>query len=452
MDNQTLDPLSRCPLTISTSGSAAKPEVVAADDVTTLLWAVCGPTVLVVGVVGNALILVTMAQRRMRGTSTCVYLSAMAVVDLMVLAAGLTHNWLEGAGYVTIQDLSPAACKLEKFLDYTTGDTAIWCRVAFTLDRLVAVSRPLYKGRACGQPMSARIYVMIACLLAVAKNAHVLVTRGAEYQAVAVSVCGPLDNVTAATHYQTTMTLVDVCGYTSQQYAYFERYVRPWLAFALVSAGPFVLIAVCNSLIVLALLRRRRNILHRLSNVQHEQQFVQLSIMCVAASALFLVCSLPSIIVLIGKPQWNVPAGQNSAYQVSKAVSNVLFYVTFSANFFLYCLTGRRFRSTLRHVLRCEDAAARPSRLLQASTWSQSRRQNVTSQRSTLTSSLTCATVTAVPHQSFNHDDSSRQLPQLHGSDGASLVDNNQHQLQTLTTAVTDHQQTDHTPADHRGH
>jgi len=40
--------------------------------------------------------------------------------------------------------------------------------------------------------------------------------------------------------------------------------------------------------------------------------------------------------------------------QIWKAVSNLLFYVTFSANMFLYCLSGDRFRSTLRHVLlRC---------------------------------------------------------------------------------------------------
>jgi len=95
--------------------------------------------------------------------------------------------------------------------------------------------------------------------------------------------------------------------------------VRPWLAFAVVSAGPFVLIAVCNSLIVLSLVVRRRATLQRLSSCSsHEHHhFTQLSVMCVAASALFLVCSLPSIVLLIGKPYWNVPKGHNNAYQVT---------------------------------------------------------------------------------------------------------------------------------------
>ena len=98
---------------------------------------------------------------------------------------------------------------------------------------------------------------------------------------------------------------------------FFEQFVRPWLAFAVVSAAPFVLIAVCNCLIVVSLLRRRRKTTLRLScNSQHEQHLVQLTVMCVAASALFLVCSLPSIVLLIGKPYWNVPEGENPAYQV----------------------------------------------------------------------------------------------------------------------------------------
>jgi len=93
------DTVTSCTVRNSSSGSAMKAE----HDVTMLLWAVGGPSLLVVGVVGNVLILVTMTRRRMRGTSTCVYLCAMALLDLLVLVAGLTPNWLDGAGYLTIK-------------------------------------------------------------------------------------------------------------------------------------------------------------------------------------------------------------------------------------------------------------------------------------------------------------------------------------------------------------
>jgi len=99
---------------------------------------------------------------------------------------------------------------MEKFFDYTTGDSAVWCRVLFTLDRLVAVLVPLYTGRVCGRPTSARLYVVIACVAAVAKNAHVLVTRGAEYKTV------PICSANGTLQYQ--RILDDVCGRPNDQY------------------------------------------------------------------------------------------------------------------------------------------------------------------------------------------------------------------------------------------
>jgi len=104
----------------------------------------------------------------------------------------------------------------------------------------------------------------------------------------------------------------------------FEQFVRPWLAFVLVSAVPFAVIAICNSLIVGALVARRRQAIHAASSSSGhagDKQFVQLAVMCVAASGLFLLCSLPSIILLIGKPYWNVPYGKNPGYQVCLLIS-----------------------------------------------------------------------------------------------------------------------------------
>jgi hypothetical protein len=53
-----------------------------------------------------------------------------------------------------------------------------------------------------------------------------------------------------------------------------------------------------------------------LSGTTQEQQFFQMAAMCVAASGLFLVCTAPTIVMLIGKPYWNVPSGGNAAYEV----------------------------------------------------------------------------------------------------------------------------------------
>ena len=68
---------------------------------------------------------------------------------------------------------------------------------------------PLYTGRVCGRPTSARIYIVVACVVAVAKNIHVTVTRGPEYKSVPVCSNGSL-------RYQTVLD--DVCGYPNDEY------------------------------------------------------------------------------------------------------------------------------------------------------------------------------------------------------------------------------------------
>jgi len=68
-----------------------------------MLWSYVGPGIFTVGIVGNLLILIAVSQRKMRGTSTCVYLQCMAVADLAVLLTGMIPEWLEARNIVTVK-------------------------------------------------------------------------------------------------------------------------------------------------------------------------------------------------------------------------------------------------------------------------------------------------------------------------------------------------------------
>jgi hypothetical protein len=98
----------------SSSGNAD-----AASDLVSLLWIYSGPMIFVIGLCGNALILVVMTRRRMSGTSTSVHLSLMALADMAVLCSGLVPEWIEAATGHKPKETHPAACKLEKFMFYT---------------------------------------------------------------------------------------------------------------------------------------------------------------------------------------------------------------------------------------------------------------------------------------------------------------------------------------------
>lgn len=198
-----------------------------------MLWTFAAPLIFCTGVVGNIIILLVMGRRRLRGTTTSLYLRAMALGDLCALVTGIIPEWLEAVGFVVFKELHPVTCKLEKFSFFTCGDTAIWILVVFTVDRFIAVAFPLCKKHICLYGR-ARIYCLLTLVAAAAKNAHVFWTRGAEYDVISDG------NVTV---------LVKNCG-RPPPFEHFERYVRPWIAFAIISVVPFCVLLFCNTWII----------------------------------------------------------------------------------------------------------------------------------------------------------------------------------------------------------
>ena len=192
-----------------------------------MLWTFAAPFIFCTGVVGNILILLVMGRRRMRGTTTSLYLRAMALGDLCALVTGIIPEWLEATGFVVFKELHPVTCKLEKFSFFTCGDTAIWILVVFTVDRFIAVAFPLCKKLVCLYGR-ARIYCLCTLAAAATKNAHVFWTRGAEYDGT---------------------ELMKNCG-RPPPFEHFERFVRPWIAFAIISLVPFCVLLVCNTWII----------------------------------------------------------------------------------------------------------------------------------------------------------------------------------------------------------
>lgn len=326
-------------------------------DVVRYLWMIGGPVIFVVGVCGNALIVAVMTQSRMRGSSTGVYLTAMAVADSMVLVTGIVPEWLEAAGTVVLKEWHQAACKIEKFLFYTSADTAVWFLVIFTVDRFIAISFPLKKTNFC-RSSRAKLSCTVTLVIATLKNVHVVGTRGTQYRI-------PPANETDVAVEAAAAVLVSNCGKPTAACEYFEDFIRPWIAFAVVSVLPFCIILLCNIFIIAALLRVRQLRTEHSITSTSDRSLLQMTAMCLSASFCFLICVTPSIVLLIGKPYWR--DANESAYEIAKVVNNQLVFVNHSVNFFLYCVTGRRFRNAISSVFRCRRRSSFDSTAIEAS-------------------------------------------------------------------------------------
>ena len=293
------------------------------------LWIYVSPIILVLGLTGNGMTLAVMCRKCLRGSTTSVYMPVMAVFDTIALTSGIIPEWSDACGFVTFNSLHPFTCKLEKFTFYTTSDTAIWILVLFTFDRFIAVCFPLRKRSIC-VPRRAKIACFCAFLCAVLKNFHVFFTRGAVYNEDG--------------------SVVKNCG-KPEAFAHFESHIRPYLAMVLISVVPFCLMLCFNCKIIWTLTQMKS--VHALVDpTKHGKgnAFRQTTMMCMSASFAFLICIIPSMVMLIGKPYWTVTP--NQVYNVAKAINNQLAYLNHSINFFLYCITGKKFRTELVSMFR----------------------------------------------------------------------------------------------------
>jgi len=59
--------------------------------------------------------------------------------------------------------------------------------------------------------------------------------------------------------------------------------------------------------------------MHLIVSVQDNSMF-QMTALCLSASFCFLVCVTPSMVLLIGKPYWNVPP--SDWYAIAKSITN----------------------------------------------------------------------------------------------------------------------------------
>ena len=81
------------------------------------------PILILVGSICNVTTFIVMRRRRMRVSSTCIYMAALAVTDTLVLWTGCLNQWLFLIHLPTLVVTSNFTCKLLPFLFVLFADT-----------------------------------------------------------------------------------------------------------------------------------------------------------------------------------------------------------------------------------------------------------------------------------------------------------------------------------------
>ena len=303
------------------------------------------PVLFVSGIVGNILAFTVLAQKQMQNVSAYVYLLVLSVTDSLVLVIGLLRLWVANLLKYDIRNEANWVCKLLLFSGYTISDYSAWLIVAVTAERFVAVMWPMSTlATNTSRAGVKRAIILVVALVTIffCINLHLFFTTAIEFK-------GGESNFTNYTSFPTCTgangfyTLVNV--------------IWPWVDAVLYSVLPVIVLLVLNTLIIVVLFRKKRYRINQLNAVSSSQSLIskggndadkgnRLTVTLLAVSFTFLITTFPHSLMLIIVPlrPTNLTVNTILFLKLLLTCSELLMYVNHSINFYLYCITGTKFR------------------------------------------------------------------------------------------------------------
>ena len=285
------------------------------------------PIVVIIGLCGNSLLVAVMIRKPFRNTSTSVYFIALAIADNINLFIVTSNMVLRFGFFIDLSSYSTWTCKLFNFASFVFPQLSSWILVNISIERFVAVYRP-FKVKQLFTPKKAILGLcVITVLLLITNIQYILISE----------MLNENGNI--------------VCTRKNIP-LYWARFIT-WLDNLMYSIIPIVMLCLLNVLIVYHI--RRVQVVRTDSNTLTKQN-VSVVRTVLTLTTTFIVLTLP--ICLSSMVNQMTVAMQfeelDSNLLDAMHITFMIMSVNFCVNFFLYCLTGRKFRQELCIMLCCK--------------------------------------------------------------------------------------------------
>ena len=245
--------------------------------------------------------------------------------NAVMLLAG--HRWL--ASVVKFYERNSIECKIKPLLVRIASQNSTFQIVAMTIDKYIAIRWP-HKAATYSTPERAKFTIVALCICVIVYNIlHIFWVKEIESRCVPYSIV----SIFAELH--------------------------SWLTFVLEAIIPFTMLIYMNCVIINEVRQSRKKFANDKMNTGNKasgqkSMTNQLTMMLLLITTLFLVLHLPSKL----RPIYQTFTKRDTP---SKYASSMLFveiafelYTTNSGiNFFLYCISGQKFRNDLKEILCC---------------------------------------------------------------------------------------------------
>lgn len=292
------------------------PDVIYWEKKTTLMWEIWGSTILVLGIIGNLLVLVFMYRlRKMSVTNT--FLMAMAVADLLLLCIAVFPKWYVFHYGTTIFSSSDMEvfCKLKAWCGRSMGMLSSNLIAAVAVQRTIGAVWPHRFQTLCKRRrMKQIIGIMAVAAFLINIFALFVATMGPK-------ICQPKSSF--------------------QNSDYFVLVIFLNMLFFAVLPATVIIVSDC------CLIRAMAGWGERAADGSQREVRRQIrsstTTMVVALSIVFLVTRIPVAILRLVVHFQYAPNRSPATYFV-KQVAKLLFFTNSAINFYLYICTGRKFR------------------------------------------------------------------------------------------------------------
>ena len=284
------------------------------------------PFFIPISFVGNTLSFLVMIKPNNRKISTCIYMAAISINDNIMMIACFHDYFVSG---IQLHKWNHMECKLSSFTILFALQNGTYQVLAMTLDKYIAIKWP-HKAVTYSIPGRAKLIVVGLSVFAFVYNIPPLF----------------LSNI------------IDNYCYLYGSGSVISR-VYSWLSFVLNAIGPFTMLIHMNFVIVRNVRMSgelfKENATNTGMDVRQKKMKSaekQVTIMLVLVTTLFLILLCPTyvrfIYLLFAKLETPLDYANTGLFV---QITYKLYTLNNGINFFLYCISGHKFRNDLREIL-----------------------------------------------------------------------------------------------------
>ena len=282
------------------------------------------PVFFPIGFITNILSLLVMRMKHNRHLSTATYMSIIAFSDNLKLCWAL-HNWF-GRRYKPAFYSTTWMCKLLVYNSKFFSIFSAYEIVLMTLDKVIAIKMP-HKSKSLSTPLRARKMSML----------NIFITA---------VVCLPIF------HHTSIVPMTKQCKRYVQNAWYVTVYV--YTSILIYPLIPMILLSAINAVIIKTVWERKTlNFGGTKNNTKSSE--MQMTVMLILVSLLFVILTMPMELRAnyYHFVEVNTPEQEATSFFLFH-LTRELYNTNFGINFFLYLISGRKFRSDLLTLCCCK--------------------------------------------------------------------------------------------------